>query len=468
MPERSPSILVLGAFLFITLLSACHGNFVPCNRVDCSGHGECVEEDDRTWCNCDPGYYPAGHECLPGSEPDGDSDSPADGDIDGDIDVDSDVDSDGDADGDSDGDGDGDGEVESCGDGTCHEGETAATCPGDCPMSCGDEACTHTEDAESCYDDCGICGDDICTAGSENACFCPDDCDTCGDGECTSREVLHESCPADCRGPGTFITLCAATFRMGSPLGEVGRAFVGETPHDATLTRDFEIQSTEVVQDEYDVMMDHNPSHFDSCDRCPVENVTWHDAAAYCNALSESVGLDACYECVWRGPAVVCELSDTYETPYDCLGYRLPTEAEWEFAARAGTASATYHGNLDLSRLACEQPLPALDDIAWFCGNASVMTHPVGTLDPNDWGLYDMLGNVREWCHDWHFLLYLDPREDPWGPLTGTDRVLRGGSFYDHAQSVRAAARLNAPPVPGELNNNDIGFRPARTLPGSR
>ena len=151
---------------------------------------------------------------------------------------------------------------------------------------------------------------------------------------------------------------------------------------------------------------------------------------------------------------------------YDCPGYRLPTEAEWEYAARAGTRTATYNGNLDFGILECEQPNPILDSIAWFCGNrGEIETQPVGLLEPNDWGLYDMLGNVREWCHDWYLPGYPDPRVDPWGPRTSVARVMRGGSFYDHAQAVRAAQRLFALPFPGDVNNNDIGFRPARTLP---
>ncbi len=126
--------------------------------------------------------------------------------------------------------------------------------------------------------------------------------------------------------------------------------------------------------------------------------------------------------------------------------FRLPTEAEWEYACRAGTTSATY-GNLD--------------DVAWYENNSGKETHPVGQKQPNAWGLYDMLGNVWEWCQDWYGGYPDGDVIDPVGPSSGSRRVIRGGSWYHFARDVRAARRiLDAP----GYRNNDLGFRLARSL----
>ncbi|KOX19971.1 MULTISPECIES: formylglycine-generating enzyme family protein [unclassified Streptomyces] len=170
--------------------------------------------------------------------------------------------------------------------------------------------------------------------------------------------------------------------------------------------------------------------------RLPVEGVSWGDAVRFCNALSARDGLTPAY----RIPADRADGADGAEgTEWDrdADGYRLPTEAEWEHACRAGTTEARYG---------------PLDDIAWHRGNSGERPHEVRGRLPNAWGLHDMLGNVWEWCWD----LY-DPE------VYGAYRVLRGGGWFDEHWSCRASVRRRSHPT---LRIDDVGFRVARTLPG--
>jgi formylglycine-generating enzyme required for sulfatase activity len=195
-----------------------------------------------------------------------------------------------------------------------------------------------------------------------------------------------------------------------------------------------------------------------------VERVNWHEAAAYCNAVSTSAGRPLCYSCSGSGSETDCLPSASYATPYDCPGYRLPTEAEWEYAARAGDTRATYNGDLAADLSLCEEPNAVLDPIAWFCGNSGGMSHAVGTRTANAWGLYDMLGNVWEFCHDWWDTAGYPPgaATDPWGPPVGYYRVIRGGSWANDDGAARAASRF----LGDRVDHSELdGFRPVRTLP---
>ena len=360
----------------------------------------------------------------------------------------------------------------------------ACTVPSACGESCED--CATNTDGHDCINQspdyfCGCNANNDC--GSGDVCngylCCTPDCEgkvcgsdgcggTCAPG-CGVDEACDETTWQQCVTVGEFVTLEAGTFEMGSPEDEAGRNS-DELQHTVTLTRGFRMLSTEVTQGGFEALMSYNPSHHAACGTdCPVEMVNWYMAAAYCNALSLTVGSEVCYTCTGEGVDVICEPNAAYATPYDCPGYRLPTEAEWEYAARAGTVTATYNGDLDSAHLVCEDPNEVLDPIAWFCGNSGASPtsantiHAVGTMDSNDWDLYDMLGNVWEWCHDGYGVYPTESETDPWGVVTtGDDRVSRGGAWVDNARSSRAAYRYNHPPG---HRNYALGFRPVRSLP---
>ncbi len=247
------------------------------------------------------------------------------------------------------------------------------------------------------------------------------------------------------------------TFTMGSPDNEPCRFAVSEDEHEVTLTRRFEMATYEVTQSEFLAVMGYAPSHFGGCDTCPVENLTWHEAVAYANALSSAHALAACYTCTGSGPSVSCAIASAYagKQIYACPGYRLPTGAEFELATRAGTTTAFYSGPIT----SC-QSMAHLDATAWY--NApTTSTHPVGGKLPNPWGLYDIAGNVFEWCHDWWTTGVVD-EIDPAGPETGTVRVLRGGAYGTAADYLRSARRYGFDPALRQLN---FGVRPVRSLP---
>ena len=256
-----------------------------------------------------------------------------------------------------------------------------------------------------------------------------------------------ESLPAS--GDWVLIDVSSTPFEMGSPMEDPQRSD-DEVQHFVELTRHFWIQTTEVTQTQYVEMIGENPSRFTECgEDCPVEQVSWYMAAAYCNALSEAEepgGSLNCYECSGSGPSVVCQPSAAFTSPYECPGYRLPTEAEWEYAARSGTTTPRYGD---------------LNDVAWYSGNSGETTHEVATKDSSDWELYDMLGNVTEWVHDLWASYPEEAVVDPWGPADGTsNRVVRGGSWYVDSRGTRAANRYGWGPT---HTRDGLGFRPART-----
>jgi len=253
-----------------------------------------------------------------------------------------------------------------------------------------------------------------------------------------------------------------------------------EKPAHQVTVSGFEIGVTEVSQGLYQAVIGSNPSKFRdndapryahrdadyTCwgsesrsptttgkvggDNCPVENVNWFDAVAFANALSLRKGLEQCYvisgkDVSWpKGPA--------------CKGYRLPTEAEWEYAARAGE-DTLYAGANDLN------------EVAWHAGNAGGKTHAVsggagvyGQKAANAWGLYDMSGNVFEWCWDWYGedTYQSGSRVDPVGPESGTERVVRGGSYGGWSEFLRIANREK---YESAIGQHYVGFRVVRSLP---
>lgn len=207
-------------------------------------------------------------------------------------------------------------------------------------------------------------------------------------------------------------------------------------PHPVTLSP-FLIQATPVTQKQYSAVMKTNPSEFKGDDN-PVENVSWYDAVTYCNRLSEKEGLTPVYD---------KDEQKGWEADLDKNGYRLPTEAQWEYACRGGSEGAYCFGD-DRSMLG---------EYAWFGEKSEGKTHPVGKKKPNSYGLYDMHGNVWEWCHDWYGE-YGEDNRDPSGPASGSNRVVRGGGWADGASYLRSANRDFYAP---DLALNYVGFRVA-------
>ena len=214
----------------------------------------------------------------------------------------------------------------------------------------------------------------------------------------------------------SFKSFPGGTFTMGD----------GNTPHHVTLTQPFELGVYEVTQEQYEAVMGTNPSRFKGSQN-PVEQVSWDDAVEFCRKLSE----------------LPAEKKAGYV-------YRLPTEAEWEYACRAGTTTEYSYGDSDSK----------LGAYGWYEGNSGRTTHPVGKKKPNAWGLYDMHGNVWEWCQDWYGNYPSGSVTDPTGPASGDDRVLRGGSFLYRSSLARSALRNSARP---DSRSYSFGFRPART-----
>jgi len=259
---------------------------------------------------------------------------------------------------------------------------------------------------------------------------------------------------------------------MGSPGTENCRNALYEAQHSVTLTHAFELGTTEVTQGEFESVLGYNPAYFgpsgagaDCGLTCPVENVTWHEAVAYCNALSTWAGVASCYTCTGSGASVSCQEAAAYSgaNVYTCPGYRLPTEAEFERAYRGGTTTAFYNGGATLAACgSCATADANAGAIAWYCQNAGGKTHPAKGKLANAYNLYDMAGNVWEWCHDWYTSSSLGTSAvtDPWGLSSGTTRVCRGGAWNQDTRYERAAARPSN--TPGTRSSSG-GFRCARS-----
>jgi formylglycine-generating enzyme required for sulfatase activity len=216
----------------------------------------------------------------------------------------------------------------------------------------------------------------------------------------------------------------AGEFQMGSPDSDSGVLDSEKPQHTVRITKPLYMGVTEVTQEQYERMMGSNPSRFKGA-QLPVENVSWEEAVEFSRKLSELPAE--------RSAGRV---------------YRFPTEAEWEYACRAGSKTRYYFGD-DSSMLA---------EHAWFDSNSDSKTHPVGTKKPNAWGLYDMYGNVGEWCSDWYDGGYYanSPVDDPLGPTAGSYRVNRGGGWLSRAGFCRSAYRYRFSPG---SRSGILGFR---------
>ncbi|MBI2894813.1 MAG: SUMF1/EgtB/PvdO family nonheme iron enzyme [Deltaproteobacteria bacterium] len=353
---------------------------------------------------------------------------------------------------------DGDGSIrpgagEVCGDGIDQDCSGAdlpddGDADGSVSIDCGGDDC---DDSEPSVSPSALEGPAGCSDGIDNDCDgAIDDADPgCG----CQHPLVNESCAAGwCRIP-------PGCFWAGSPDTENCRTDA-EDRAPVTLTRAFEISRTEVTQAEYEASMGSNPSRNDTCGPdCPVESVSWNDAAKYCNELSVAAGLSECYVCELVGQNWRCGESPSYPgaAVFDCPGYRLPTEAEWEYSARAGVATATPAGELG----DCQTD-SVLDAFAWYWDNARGDPQPVCGLQANGWGLCDMLGNVSEWTHDQYVIhrgtaAVTDPVFAP------DNRVAaRGGSHFDFSAPNRHADRVYFAPLGQSFDS--WGFRVVRTV----
>jgi formylglycine-generating enzyme required for sulfatase activity len=236
----------------------------------------------------------------------------------------------------------------------------------------------------------------------------------------------------------------AATFEWGCTPGQgatcAGGAFT------ATLTHDTLVATTEVTQGWYQEIYGDNPTEYPDCgEDCAMDGVSWDMAAAFTNALSEDAGLDTCYTCSGTGTDTTCTASGD---PAACSGYRLLTEAEWEYAARCG--EDTVFAGSDVA-----------DDVAWYNDTAGDQPHPVASLAANACGIYDMSGNAYEWVHDGYASDYTDGATDPFGDDDATERVMRGGSWDSGVQNAQISKRWHDRPASAP---ETYGLRVARTV----
>jgi formylglycine-generating enzyme required for sulfatase activity/flavodoxin len=281
--------------------------------------------------------------------------------------------------------------------------------------------------------------------------------------EGNSKESANESVGGDAEGtgkmtvPDNFVLIKGGSFLMGSPESEAWRG-ADEKQHRVTVN-DFYLARYELTQTEYQEITGQNPSSF-SGQNLPVENVSWLAAITYCNARSEKEGLEPVYAI--DGQTVTWNRAAN--------GYRLPTEAEWEYACRAGTATpfyvvnsisvedANYYGHYPYG---IEDNYFSQEKLEIKPGQYRETTLPVGSFKPNKFGLFDAHGNVSEWVWDYYGEYDLEANIDPVGPTSGSLRAYRGGGWNDFAKNLRSAYRGSAPPNQGLFN---VGIRLARNV----
>ena len=249
----------------------------------------------------------------------------------------------------------------------------------------------------------------------------------------SASETKDMTIPLSDRVNLDMIWIEPGTFTMGSPKDELGRDN-DEVQHQVTLTKGYWLGKYEVTQAQYEAVMGTNPSWYKGAD-LPLELVSWYDAMEFCAKLTAAA-------------KAAGRLPEGYE-------YTLPTEAQWEYACRAGTITALNSGK----NLSDKEQCPEMDEVGWYWYNSNDKTHSVGQKLPNAWGLYDMHGNVQEWCLDWYGAYPTSAVTDPTGPNTGKKRVIRGNSWYGRAYGCRSAYRYSD--NPSSDSYSDIGFRVA-------
>jgi formylglycine-generating enzyme required for sulfatase activity len=228
-----------------------------------------------------------------------------------------------------------------------------------------------------------------------------------------------------------MVLLPGGTFMMGD------KDQIDAPPHEVTVSA-FYIDKYLATQEQYEKLMGDNPSRWKGKTN-PVEQMRWSDAVRFCNARSEAEGLEPCYDL------------NTWKCNFDATGYRLPTEAEWEYACRAGTTTAYFFGD-DESKLKA---------YAWYQDNSGGRPRPVGQKPANPWGLYDMHGNVWEWCSDWYGAYQEGSVTNPQGPSRGSVHVFRGGSMGDLQYHLRSSYRIPWKDIGAYFT----GFRVVRSQP---
>lgn len=241
-----------------------------------------------------------------------------------------------------------------------------------------------------------------------------------------------------------MVLIPAGSFQMGNT-GSYSAESDELPDHKVIISKDFLMSKYEVTRNLWDYVM-YDSLYIKKNDSIARGSISWYDAIDFCNKYSEKEGFEPCYT-----------ISGSITCDFNANGFRLPTEAEWEYACKAGSNTDYYNG--DLIYTDCTPIDKNLDEIAWYCGNYGNTTKNVGQKNPNKFGLYDMLGNVYEWCWDYYSLYNSSDATDPFGPVSGDTRVCKGGSRLDPPTRCRSSDRFR--PGTGSHYSN-IGFRIVR------